>query len=119
METRVVIVDDSAVYVAAAQALLEREGMRVVGSAGGGGEAVDLCDRLRPDVVLVDVALGDESGFDVVHRLARAGGPTLVLISTRSADEIDDLLDSSPAAGFVTKAAVSADAIRAIMRPGG
>ncbi|KZM77120.1 response regulator [Cellulosimicrobium sp. I38E] len=119
METTVVIVDDSTVYIAAAQALLEREGMRVVGRAGGTAEAVDLCARVQPDVVLVDVALGDESGFDVVRRLAREGGPTLVLISTRTADEVDELLDASPAAGFVTKSALSADVIRSLMPSAG
>jgi len=119
METTVVIVDDSTVYIAAAQALLEREGMRVVGRAGGTAEAVDLCARVRPDVVLVDVALCDESGFDVVRRLSHAGGPTLILISTRTADVVADLLVAPPAAGFVTKPALSSAVIPALMPSAG
>jgi len=119
METRVVIVDDSTVYIAAARALLEGEGMAVVGSAANGAGAVDLCEWLEPDVVLVDVALADESGFDVVRRLDRPDGPVLVLISTRTEDDVGPLVAQSPAAGFVTKSALSADAIRALMPSGG
>ena len=119
METRVVIVDDSTVYITAARALLEREGMPVVGSAASAAEAVEVCGRVRPDVVLVDVGLGRESGFDVVRRLARPGGPTLILISTRAGDEVEELVGSSHAAGFVAKSDLSADEIRSLMPPGG
>ncbi|MGH1565170.1 response regulator [Mumia sp. DW29H23] len=115
MQIRVALVDDSPVYIAAATALLDGEGLTVVGSAADAAQAVDLCDRLTPDVVLVDIGLGDESGFDVVRRLARPGGPTLILISTRDVDEIDELLQDSPASGFVAKSAISADAIRGLM----
>jgi CheY-like chemotaxis protein len=61
---RCVIVDDDEAFVQAARTLLEREGMTVTGSAGSGAEAVQRVRALRPDVVLIDIRLGEESGFE-------------------------------------------------------
>ena len=69
---RCLIVDDSAHFVAAARGLLEREGVAVVGVASTGADALRCFEELRPDVTLVDVHLGGESGFDVAEQLHRA-----------------------------------------------
>ncbi len=65
MVLRCVIVDDSARFLEAARALLEREGVDVVGVASTIAEALRLVDEVRPDVTLVDIDLGAESGFDL------------------------------------------------------
>lgn len=70
MAMRCLIVDDSAAFLHAARGLLEREGMDVVGVATTRAEALLQAEELRPDVTLVDIGLGDESGFDVVRQLA-------------------------------------------------
>jgi len=121
MTLRSLIVDDNAGYLAAARALLEREGVSVVGVASSCAEAVQLAGRLHPDVALVDIDLGDESGFDVARRLAGAGGPELspvVLISAYPEGDFDELIAASPALGFLAKSSVSAESIRALLEEG-
>lgn len=121
MTLRSLIVDDNAGYLAAARALLEREGVIVVGVASSCAEAVQLADRLHPDVALVDIDLGDESGFDVAQRLAGAGGTELspvVLISAYPEADFDELIAASPALGFLAKSSVSAESIRALLGRG-
>ena len=118
MKVRCLIVDDSPGVLAAAQTLLEREGMEVVGTASTGAEALRLAGELQPDITLVDIDLGGESGFDVVEQLAPA---RTILISTHSEQEFAGLIEASPALGFVSKFAFSAQAIQAILdgHPGG
>ena len=112
---RCLIVDDSPRFVAAARALLEHDGMTIVGVASSGAEALRLYEELGPDVTLVDVNLGEESGFTVVEQLHQAGPATtlpLILISSRDEHEIGDRIAASPAFGFVHKSALTAEAIR-------
>jgi CheY-like chemotaxis protein len=113
---RCLIVDDSAHFVAAARGLLEREGVTVVGVASTGADALRCFEELRPDVTLVDLDLGGESGFDVAEQLHRAGGdPTpspVILISTHAAQDFAELIETSPAVGFVAKSGLSGNAIR-------
>src|ERR1700748_2082375 len=69
MTLRCLIVDDSEAVLRAAADLLAGEGMIVAGVATNGADAVRLVEELEPDVVLVDIVLGAESGFDLVRRL--------------------------------------------------
>jgi DNA-binding NarL/FixJ family response regulator len=112
---RCLIVDDSAHFVAAASGMLEREGVTVVGAASTGADALRCFARLRPDVTLVDLDLGGESGFDVAEQLHREAGPAgsvVILVSTHTAQDFADLIEASPAAGFVAKYALSGSIIR-------
>ena len=112
------IVDDSAGFRQAARALLEQEGMTVAGVAATCDEAVRREIELRPDVTLVDIDLGGCSGCDLARQLADEAGSAagcLILISAHAEEEFADLIESSPAAGFLPKSALSADAIRALM----
>jgi CheY-like chemotaxis protein len=109
---RCLIVDDSPVFLDVATALLQREGMTVVGVASTSDEAVREARNLRPDVVLVDVMLGPESGFDVARRLAAdTSHPPVILISTQAEADVAELVAQTPALGFVTKSELSARAI--------
>jgi DNA-binding NarL/FixJ family response regulator len=79
---------------------------------------VRLAAELRPDVVLVDIDLGPESGLELTRRLARSADPApppVILISTYAEEDYADLLVDSPALGFIPKAALSAAAIRALL----
>jgi DNA-binding NarL/FixJ family response regulator len=112
------IVDDDRLFLEAAQVLLEREGLRVAGTATTSMQALRQTMELRPDVVLVDVMLGDESGFDLTRRLDGhndAADLAVVLMSTYSEADFADLIAESPAAGFLPKSELSADAIRRIV----
>jgi DNA-binding NarL/FixJ family response regulator len=113
MSLRTLIVDDNAGFLQAARDLLEREGIVVVGVASTSDEALRRAAELRPDVTLVDVYLGAESGLDLARRLS-AQGPQrsrVILISTYAESDFPDLPSVSPAIGFVSKAELSASAI--------
>jgi DNA-binding NarL/FixJ family response regulator len=117
---RCLIVDDNASFLKAATALLEREGVSVVGVASNGGEALTHARALRPDVILLDIALGAESGLEIARRLDEAdpNGATVILISTHAEADFADLIDATPAAGFVPKSELSASAVRRLaVRP--
>jgi DNA-binding NarL/FixJ family response regulator len=116
MALRTLIVDDSLWFLNAASDLLEREGLSVVGVASTGDETRRQAEALRPDVILVDVFLGQESGLDLARRLVEeSNGATVILISSHSEADLADLIAASPAAGFVPKTNLSADAIRRIV----
>ena len=118
MSVRCLLVDDSLGFLEAARMLLERQGIGVVGAASTGAEALRLVGELRPDVVLVDIDLGEESGFDVTRLLAEetnAHRPSVILISTHAERDYADLIESSPAIGFLAKSELSASAIDAIL----
>jgi DNA-binding NarL/FixJ family response regulator len=115
---RVLIVDDNGAFLAAARVLLEREGLSVVGVASNGAEALRLTEELSPDVLLVDITLGRESGIDLTRRLIEEGrseGSPVILISTHSEADFADLIAASQATGFVPKSELSAEAIRRIV----
>ena len=115
---RCLVVDDNDAFLEAASVLLEREGVTVAGVASTIAEALRQIEALRPDVILVDIGLGDESGFDLARRLAGhspGGWPIVILISTHAEADFADLIAESPAAGFVPKRELSADAIRRIV----
>jgi CheY-like chemotaxis protein len=118
MTLRCLIVDDSPRFLEAARGLLEREGIVVVGVATNGADALRRSAELRPDVTLVDIDLGGQSGFDVVRRLHReddASPSREILISTHAEDDYADLIAASPAAGFLSKTFLSANAIRDLL----
>ncbi|MDA0159266.1 response regulator transcription factor [Solirubrobacter ginsenosidimutans] len=110
MPLRCLIVDDNAAFLHAAATLLERQGVTVVGVASTAAEALRRNIELQPDVVLVDIVLGAESGFDVARDLT--GGAAVILISTHAEADFADLIERTPAAGFVSKSELSAEAIR-------
>jgi DNA-binding NarL/FixJ family response regulator len=118
MTIRCVVVDDSPAFVAAARSLLEREGMTVLGVAADSAGALRLAAELRPDVLLVDIDLGRESGLELTRRLARSAGasaPPVILISTYAEEDYADLIADSPAVGFLPKTGLSAAAIRRLL----
>jgi CheY-like chemotaxis protein len=109
---RCLIVDDSEEFLDSASRLLSAQGLEVVGRASSGAEAARLVETLEPDVALVDVQLGDEDGFEVTRRLAADGRETrIILISTHSQNELAEMIVESPAVGFLSKAALDANAI--------
>lgn len=109
---RCLIVDDNASFLDAATTLLEREGLDVVGVASTTDGALGRVGELRPDVALVDITLGSESGFDLARRLAEAYPEmTVILISTHAEADYADMIAETPAAGFVPKSELSAAAV--------
>jgi len=112
---RCLIVDDNALFLEGAAALLRREGLDVIGVASNSAQAIQLASELRPDVTLVDVDLGDEDGLELARRLS--GTSRVILISTHLEDDLAHLIAMSPALGFVPKTRLSAQAIRDLLEP--
>jgi DNA-binding NarL/FixJ family response regulator len=112
MSFRCLLVDDNDAFLASATRLLESQGAQVVGAARSGEEAMRLARSLDPEVVLVDIDLGAESGFELAAALTETvPGACVVLISTHTEDEFAELVAASPAAGFLEKGDLGADAI--------
>lgn len=113
---RCLLVDDNALYLGEARDLLERQGMSVIGIASTVGEALAIAAADRPDVALVDVDLGIESGIDVARALATYDEPVpVILISAYAEKDLRELLDDSPAVGFLPKSVLSRKAIEGLL----
>jgi CheY-like chemotaxis protein len=120
MRPHLLIVDDNLQFLAVARRLLEGEGMNIVGVASTSADALRSANELRPDVTLVDIDLGEESGFDLARQLTEATGGEgrrVILISAYPAQDLGDLLESSPAIGFLSKSELSAKAILELVEP--
>jgi DNA-binding NarL/FixJ family response regulator len=122
---RCLIIDDSPRFLDAARALLERQGITVVGVASNSAEALRRAEELRPDILLLDIDLGGESGLELARRLHGQAGSAqapVILISTHAEQDYAELIAASPAVGFLPKTTLSADAIRDLLprgsRPG-
>ncbi len=111
---RCLVVDDNPLFLAIVADHLSRGGMDVVGTATNRAETLRQADLLQPDIVLMDVSLGSDSGFEVTRHLVDTFPHyrgRVVLMSTRSLDDFADLVETSPAAGYLSKNVLSPDAI--------
>jgi two-component system response regulator NreC len=113
---RIVLVDDHAVLRAGLRALLNHEpDMEVVGEAANGREAVEVAERLRPDVIVMDLSMPVMGGLDATKQITEKGLPTRVLVLTVHAEH-QYLLPVLQAggAGYVLKQAADTELIQAI-----
>ena len=125
--TSILIVDDHDGFRTFARGMLEAAGFTVA-EAATGAEAAETARSVRPGLVLLDIQLPDFDGFEVARRLAaqagaaggaggaggaaQAGGPVIVLTSTRDASDYGGRISASPAAGFLPKDELSGAALR-------
>lgn len=118
MALRCLIVDDSSHFRESARALLEQEGFIIVGGVSTSAEALRTVKDAQPDVALVDVDLGNESGFDLARRIhdeTALSSSRVILISTYAEEDLADLITDAPVAAFLSKTRLSARAIREIL----
>jgi CheY-like chemotaxis protein len=109
---RCLIVDDNPEFLQAAARLLGPQGIEIVGVASSGAEGVLRAHELAPEVVLLDIKLGDEDGFEFVEQFDAL---PVILISTYAERDFADLIAASPALGFVSKTRLSGAAIRELL----
>jgi CheY-like chemotaxis protein len=122
MKVRCLVVDDSHDFLQVARKVLESGGITVVGVTSSSAEALLRASETNPDVVLVDIALGSESGFELARRLAAAPETrrsAVILISTRGVEDFTDLIAASPAIGFLPKSKLSARAVEELLGENG
>jgi DNA-binding NarL/FixJ family response regulator len=114
MAGRAIVVDDHATFRASARRLLELAGYEVVAEAGDGASGLALVRDLQPELVLLDVALPDMSGFDVADALS--GGPSaIVLVSSRDPTDLGGRAQKSGAVGFIAKDRLSEETLRELV----
>jgi CheY-like chemotaxis protein len=116
---RCVIVDDNESFLAASRTVLQGQGMCVIGVARTVAEGLRSARELMPDLLLVDIDLGEGSGFDLARQLAdRVDGvrADVILISAHPEDDFADLIRESPVVGFVSKSDLSKRAIEEVLR---
>ena len=118
--SRIIIADDHPLFRSAIRQTLEgHSNLEVVGEAANGRQAVDLCRRLRPELVLMDLRMPEMDGIAATHAIKKEFPDTLVLILT-ALDESTGLSDSlqAGAAGYILKHAPAAqitDAVRRVL----
>lgn len=113
---RILLADDHAVLRAGLRALLEAEpGMEVVGEVGTGEEAIAMVERMRPDVVVMDLSMPGMGGLEATRRIAEMGKNTRVLVLTMHGEE-EHLLPVLEAggSGYVNKRSADEELIEAI-----
>jgi two-component system, NarL family, nitrate/nitrite response regulator NarL len=126
MALRCLLVDDDARFLESARALLELGGIDIE-TASTGAQAIRRAGELQPDLVLLDLRLGSESGVDVARELQAAWQsasspqdcPRIIFISTYSESDFEHLIESSPSVlGFIAKSSLSARAVRELFENG-
>ncbi len=121
MTIRVLIADDQDLVRAGLSMIIDaREDLSVVGEAGDGLEAVVLAERLRPDVILMDVRMARLDGIEATRRLVSAGNPArVIMLTTFDLDEPVFAALRAGASGFLlkdTRPADLAEAVRVVAR---
>ena len=103
-----VLVDDDPIFRGAARELFTRRGYAVLGEAACAAAAHSVVERCAPDLVMVDVCLGGESGFDLASALTRAHPGLAVVLMSANKDVGDpDRVSASGARGFIAKSQLS------------
>lgn len=111
----VLVADDHRLFREALRTLLERE-CDVVGEAASGEEAIAATARLRPDVVLLDIAMPGLGGLNSAHRIVRQTPFSKIVILSQHDDEeyVYEAMVEAGAAGYLVKTDAAAELISAI-----
>jgi AmiR/NasT family two-component response regulator len=96
LPTRVVIAEDEALIRLDLKETLEEEGYEVVGETGRGDEAVDLVDRLKPDLAILDIKMPGKDGLEAAREIA---GPRKAAVLILTAFSQRDLIEQARDAG--------------------
>ena len=113
---KVIVADDHhLVRTSIARMLSDEEGIRVVGEASNGEEAIGLARTLRPDIVLMDIRMPGMGGLEATRKIARGMADIKVVILTAYLEETfaQRLLDAG-ASGFISKGTEMDEMVRAI-----
>src|SRR5579862_3979026 len=113
---RVLLADDHAMVRKGFRLILEAQtDMEIAGEAGNGREAVELAEKLHPDVVVMDVAMPELNGIEATRRLAVSSPHTRVLALSMHKDSVyvREILRAG-ARGYLLKDSIDTDLINAV-----
>ena len=110
----VLVVDDQAPFRSAARAVLRRlEGFEFAGEASSGPEAIELVDRLRPALVLMDINMPEMNGIEATRQIVSAHPDVVVILcSTYDVADLPPAAAVSGATAYVNKERLAADTLR-------
>jgi response regulator NasT len=111
---RIVIADDEAVIRMGLRTMLEEKGYRVVGEAGDGTRALDLVEKVRPDLVFVDIKMPGLDGLAVAETLARTQKVPVILLTAYGERNMVDRARRAGVMGYLMKPLREADLVPAI-----
>jgi DNA-binding NarL/FixJ family response regulator len=114
---RAIVVDDHPAFRASARRLLELSGYEVVGEAADGASGLALAREQEPELVLLDIALPDMSGFDVAEELAESRS-WVVFVSSRDQRDLGRRATQAGALGFIPKDRLSEESLLAVVESG-
>ena len=115
-DVRVLIVDDQVPFREASRMVVEMtDGFEVAGEAANGEEAVELAERVEPDLVLMDVQMPGIDGLEATRRIMGLAEPPRVLVmSTHESGSYEEPALAAGAIGFLAKSSFSMDALEAV-----
>jgi two-component system response regulator DesR len=114
---RVLVVDDHDVVQWGFRLLLERQSwVERCLAASSGAEAVQVCRKVKPEVALVDMLLGTESGAEVCEEIHQVSPDTRVLLISGAGIISPNVARAAGAAGFISKDWSAVDVVRAVRR---
>ena len=114
----IIVADDHPMTrVGTVQALRQIGGLKVVGEASNGLQALKMCEELRPHILLLDIRLPELEGLTVAHLLARSKrAPRIIIFSAFANDMLVQAALEAGASGYILKTTASADLSTAIRR---
>ena len=116
MSIRIALADDHRMFrEALASTLALAPDIRIVGEAGSGRAAIEMAEKLRPEILVLDIAMPDMNGIEVAQRLRASCPEVKVIALSGHVDKrfVQEMLKAG-ASGYVAKAAAGADLVRAI-----
>jgi DNA-binding NarL/FixJ family response regulator len=106
---RVLLVDDNEGMLMRAAAVLSSS-CTIIGTARDGHAAIEAAERLRPDIIVLDISMPGMSGFEVAASLRAAGSTaTVIFLSVHEEDEFLAVARATGALGYVVKSRLAVD----------